>query len=161
LQHEQVNREAIAITVKASKMTGRVLWAVCRSVGRQIIKQHRAAQTPKGKQSVKKLMNHNEATSTIPLDGDMKLFDRVARKHRVDYSFHKLGKDKYLLLFKAKQTDSITAAFADYSKRMVKRAQEKRPPIMERLKRAIEHAAKQRTQQKQHKRERGAVHSDR
>ena len=162
MQHEQVNREAIAVTVKATKMTGRVLWAVCRSVGRQIVKQHRAAQTPKGQQSVKKLMNHNVATNTIPLDGDMKLFDRVARKHHVDYAFHKTGKDKYLLLFKAGQADSITAALADYSKRMVKRAQDKRPPIMEQVKKAQERAAQQqRTQHKEQKRERRIPHGDR
>ena len=158
---EQVDREAIAVTVKAAKLTGKVLWAVCRMVGREIAKQHREAQTPKGQQSVKKLMNHNVSTSTIPVDGDTKLFERVARKWKVDYAFHKTGKDKYLLLFKSGQADAITAAFSEYSALMMKRAQDKRPPVMELFKKAAQRAAEHRTQRKELKKEREAVRNDR
>jgi len=158
---EQIDREAIAIAVKASKLTGRVLWIVCRKVGRDIAKAYRAAQTPQGRQSIKKLRNHGADTSNIPLDGDTKLFDRVARDFKVDYAFHKVDKGKYLLLFKAKQTDDITAAFAKYNKLYMERQKDKRPPIMEQFRKAAERAAKQRTQHKQHKREREAVRNDR
>lgn len=71
------------------------------AIGRKIQKAHRAKLTPHGKQSVKKLMAHGAATSSIELSGDTKLFDRVARKWNVDYSFHKAGPDKYLLLLQA------------------------------------------------------------
>jgi hypothetical protein len=151
---EQIDREAIAITVKASKLTGRVLAKAFMAALRQAQKAHRAAQTPKGRQPVKKLMNHNEATSTIPLDGETKLFDRIARKFKVDYSFHKTGRGKYLLLFKAKQTDAVTAAFSEYTKAYMKRAKDKRPPIMEQLKKAAELARQQKSKQKEHTRKR-------
>jgi len=151
---EQVDREAIAITVKASKLTGKVLWAVCRSVGRQIANHHKAAQTPQGKQSAKKLMNHKEATSNIPLDGDTRLFDRVARKWNVDYAFRKLDKGKYLLLFKSKQIDDIQGAFKEYTKLYVKRTQQKQTPMTEQVKQAEKQAAKERPQHKEQTRKR-------
>jgi len=151
---EQIDREAIAITVKASKLTGRVLAKVFMAALRQAQKAHRNAQTPQGRQPVKKLMNHNEATSTIPLDGKTKLFDKVARKFNVDYSFHKTDKGKYLLLFKAKQADAITAAFSEYTKLYMKRVKDKRPPIMEQVKKAAERAARERPQHKEQTRKR-------
>ena len=149
---EQIDREAIAITVKASKLTAQVLGKILAAVGRKIQKAHRAAQTPHGKQSVKKLMNHNVSTNTIPIEGDKGLFDKVARKWNVDYAFHKTGPDKYLLLFKSGQADAITAAFSEYSTEVVKRARDKRPPVMEELKKAAERVKRERPKHKEHKR---------
>jgi len=154
---EQIDRESIAITVKASKLTGQVLAKAFMAALRQAQKRHRAAQTPQGRQSVKKLMNHNVDTDNIPLEGDAKLFDRVARKHHIDYSFRKTGEDKYLLLFKSKQAGAVTAALSEYTKLYMKRAKDKRPPIMERFKKAAERAGRERPQKKErvHRREAG------
>ena len=151
---EQIDREAVAITVKASKLTAKVLAVLLKKVGQRIAKAHKEAQTPHGKQSIKKLMNHNVPTNTIPIDGDKGLFDKVARKWNVDYAFHKTGPDKYLLLFKSGQADAITAAFSEYSNAVVKRARDKRPPIMEELKKAVERVERERPKHKEHKRER-------
>ena len=54
-------------------------------------KQRRAARTPHGRQSVKKLMNHYGAKNAIKLVGAPKDFDRIAREYHVDYAFHKTG----------------------------------------------------------------------
>jgi hypothetical protein len=151
---EQVNRETIAITVKASKLTAKVLAKLLATLVRKIQKEHQKAQTPQGKQSVKKLMNHNVPTNTIEISGDKGLFDRIARKWNVDYAFYKTGPDKHLLLFKSGQADAITAAFSEYSKRVMKRAKDKRPPIMEQLRRAAERAKQERHKHKERKRER-------
>jgi len=158
---EQIERESIAITVKAAKLTGRVLARVLTAILRKIQKERHAAQTPHGKQSVKKLMNHNCATNTIPLEGDTKLFDRVARKWEVDYSFHKTGKDKYLLLFKSGQVDAITAAFSEYTAKYMKRQRDKRPPLMERVKKAVERVAEQRKQHRERVQNRGSWRDER
>lgn len=96
----------MAITVKASKLTAKALAVLLKKVGRRIAKAHREAQTPQGRQSVKKLMNHNVPTNTIPIEGDKGLFDKVARKWNVDYAFHKTGPQQYLLLFKSGQADA-------------------------------------------------------
>ncbi|MDL2273925.1 PcfB family protein [Oscillospiraceae bacterium OttesenSCG-928-G22] len=151
---EQIDREAVAVTVKASKLTAQVLAKVLSAVGRKIQKEHRKAQTPHGRQSVKKLMNHNVPTNTIPIDGDKGLFDKVARKWKVDYAFHKTGPDKYLLLFKTGQADAITAAFSEYSSLVVRRAKDKRPPVMEEFAKAKERSEREKPKHKERKRSR-------
>ena len=73
-----MSRQTIAVSVKASKLTARALAYVVAAVGRKIAKEHRKAQTPHGKQSVRKLMGHGGDTNAIEVDTP-KLFDKVAR----------------------------------------------------------------------------------
>ena len=110
-----MSRQTIAVSVKASKLTARALAYVVAAVGRKIAKEHRKAQTPHGKQSVRKLMGHGGDTNAIEVDTP-KLFDKVARKWGVDYAIRRVGDEKYLLLFKARQADAITGCFAEYSR---------------------------------------------
>jgi hypothetical protein len=135
---EQVERESVAISLKATKLTAQTLAKAFMAVVHKIQKEHQKAQTPRGEQSAKKLMNHNVPTSTIPIEGDKGLFNKIAKDWEVDYHFHKTGKNKYLLLFKSGQADAITGALSEYSAEMMKRAKDKRPPIMEQFKRAQE-----------------------
>ena len=60
-----MSRQTIAVSVKASKLTARALAYVVAAVGRKIAKEHRKAQTPHGKQSVRKLMGHGGDTNAI------------------------------------------------------------------------------------------------
>jgi len=145
---EQIDRESIAITLKASKLTAQVLAKAFVAVVKKIHKEYVKAQTPRGRQSAKKLMNHNVPTNTIPIEGDDKLFDKVARKWDVDYHFHKTGKDKYLLLFKSGQADAITGAMSEYASEVMKRAKDKRPPIRDEMKKAAAFAEKERPKHK-------------
>lgn len=134
---EDVSRRTIAVSIKATKLTGRVLAQACLAVGRKIKKAHRARQTPHGKQTVRKLMGHGAATNSIEVESP-KDFDRVARRWNVDYAFYKNGDGKYLLFFKSKQADAITACFGEYSRRVLDRPRARRVPILERMKRAGE-----------------------
>ena len=56
---EYVEERTIAISVKAAKLSGKVLAAACKKVFAEIAKQQEAAKRPKGRQSVRKLMNHH------------------------------------------------------------------------------------------------------
>ena len=144
--------------MKASKLSARGLAYIVRAADRKISKAHRSHQRPHGRQTVRQLMAHGEATSSIPVDAP-KLFDRVARKWNVDYAFYKTGPDKYLLFFKSGQADAITACFSEYSRRVMKRSKSRRVPIREQLKRAAAELARQPSHKKEHARE--AVHEDR
>lgn len=128
---EDLERRTIAISLTTTKLTGRVLAKALQLVTQQIQAEKQKAQTPRGRQSVRKLMNHGVSTSSIDLSGDTKLFDRVARKYNVDYAFHQTGPDKYLLFFKAGQADAITAAFSEYAKRVMSKS--RRPSILQQL----------------------------
>ena len=144
--------------MKASKLTARGLAYAFRAVGRKIAKAHREAQTPHGKQSVKKLMAHGTATNSIEVDAP-KVFDRVARKWNVDYAFYKTGPDKYLLFFKSGQADAMTACFSEYSRKVLDKSKSRRVPIREQLKRAADQLAKEKPRQKERVKE--AAHADR
>lgn len=151
---EEVERRAIAISLTAGKLTARTLAQVLSAALRQIRQQRRAALTPQGRQSVKKLMNHGVNTNGIPLDGSTRLFDRVARKYNVDYAFRKVGPKQYRLFFKAGQADAITDCFAEYTKWMMRK--ERRPSVLKRMERVNGAIARQRP--RQHERKREAVH---
>ncbi|MEN6314051.1 MAG: PcfB family protein [Clostridiaceae bacterium] len=155
---EDIERRAIAVTVTASKLTAKVLAKALAAVLRKIQKEYHKAQTPQGKQSVKKLMNHRVSTNALPLDGETKLFDRVARKYNVDYAFHKIGPKKYLLFFKSAQADAITAAFSEYTKLVLGRGKSKRPSILQQLKQFGERA---RSRPREQERKREVAHEDR
>ena len=116
---------------------------------RKIQRDYNKAQTPHGKQSVKKLMAHGAATNSIELSGETKLFDRVARRWNVDYAFYQTGPDKYLLFFKSQQDDTLTACFAEYSKRVLSKSKSRRVPIREQLKRAADQLTKERPRKRE------------
>ena len=149
---EDTERRSIAITLTASKLTAKGLAKALMAALRKIQQTHREAQTPDGRQSVKKLMNHNVNTNSIPLDGETRLFDRVARKWNVDYAFKKTEPGKYLLFFKAGQADVITACFSEYPKQMMRRKKENRPSIQAQLKHYGEQV-RQRPRERELKRE--------
>ncbi len=156
---EDVSQRTIALSIRTGKLTARVLASALRAAGRKIQKERRARQTPHGRQSVKKLMAHGEATNSIELTGTPKDFDRVARKWGVDYAFYKTGPDKYLLFFKSGQADAITACFSEYSRQVLNRAKTDRVPIREQLKRAAAEILRQPARKKERTKE--AAHEDR
>jgi hypothetical protein len=156
---EEVDNRTMALSVRAAKLTAQVLAKAMEAALRKLQKERGKTKTPHGRQSVKKLMNHHAATDAIPLDGDTRLFDRVARKYNVDYSFHKTAPGKYLLFFKSGQADAITAAFSDYTKRVVARAKDKRPPMREVLDRLLERVKAQQPRERERTRE--ASHEER
>jgi len=155
---EDVERRTVALSVNASKLTGRVLAKAITALLRKIQKEHHKAQTPQGKQSVKKLMNHGVTTNSLPLDGETRLFDQVARKYNVDYAFYKTGPNKHLLFFKSGQADAITACFSEYTKLMMNRAKSKRPSIVQTIK---DFADKARSKPREHERKREAARDER
>lgn len=149
---EDIERRTVALSVNAGKLTGRILAKALASMLHKIQKEHQKGQTPQGKQSVKKLMNHGTATNTLPLDGETRLFDQVARKYKVDYAFYKTGPKKHLLFFKSGQADAITACFSEYTKLMMNRGKSKQPPIIQQLKKFAD-KAHSKPREHEHKRE--------
>lgn len=158
LVEEDVSRRTIAVYAKAGKLTARGLAHILRAASRKIRAVYRNHRTPHGRQTVRQLMAHGEATSSIPVDAP-KLFDRVARKWNVDYAFYQTGKDKYLLFFKGKQADAITACMSEYSKRVLGKEKSRRVPILEQLKKAKAHVRQQ--PQREQERMKEAAREDR
>ena len=107
----------------------------------------------KGKQSIKTLVGSGAKLENIPIDKD-KLgdFESVARQYGVDYSFKKAvedsGKEQYYIFFKAKDITVLTAAFKEFSAKLVDN--ERKKSINERLR---EDRQAKRTQNRERKRE--------
>lgn len=135
---EEIENKAIALSLKTTKLTAKTLAKAFMAVLRVIRKTHNTkTHSPQGRQTVKRLTRKYD-TKTIPVNGNdaVKLFDRVIKeKHlQVDYSFMKTDAGKYLLFFKSAQADAITAAFAEYTKRVLSPSRNRKTPILERLK---------------------------
>lgn len=133
---EYVEERTVAMSVKAAKLSGRVLATACMKALAQMKKHHEAAKRPHGRQSVKKLMNHYGTKGSMKYVGAPKDFERIARQFHVDYAFHKTIPGHYLLFFKADQADAITAAFSKYSEKVMGRTNDK-PSILGQLRQLV------------------------
>lgn len=98
---------------------------------------------PHGKQTVKQLVGQNQGVANIEItDSNIKDFERVARKYGVDFALKKDRSGdipKYLVFFKARDGDALTAAFKEYTAKTERRKE--RPSVLQTLRRLKEQAA--------------------
>jgi hypothetical protein len=117
---EQVNDKTVALSVKAAKLTGRLLAKAMQA----FLKKAREPTYKHGKQSVKSLTKQGASLTNIEIGGDnIGDFKRVARKYNVDFALKRDDSEtppKWLVFFKAKDADALTAAFKEYSKAALK-----------------------------------------
>ena len=135
---EQVNEKAVALVIKGGKITGRLLAKAMQA----FLKQARASPKPKlGKQSVKSLTKQGASLSNIEISGDnIGTFQKTARKYNVDFALKRDDSEtppKWLVFFKARDADALTAAFSEYSK-ITLRDKERKPSILASLEKFIE-----------------------
>lgn len=159
---EEVNDKTIALSVKTAKLTGTMLKAVLRKFLEEQAKAKQKSKTksaePKhGKQTMKQLMKQNTQLTGIEVtDGNIKSFEKVARKYGIDFSLKKDASEnppKYIIFFKAKDVDVMTAAFKEYTKNDLKKTN--KPSLRKRLAKAIETVRKHREKVKQKSKDRG------
>ncbi len=126
---EEVENRAVTLVISATKLTGRMLKAAilkylasCKE--KKLAKARGAPDKYSGKQTVKQLVGQNQGVSNIEVtESNIKGFDRVARKYGVDYAIKKVKTGeipKYLVFFKARDADALTAAFTEYSGKKAK-----------------------------------------
>jgi hypothetical protein len=109
---------------------------------RAFLKKAREPTFHHGKQSVKSLTKQGASLSNIEITGDnIGSFTKTARKYNVDFALKRddaQSPPKWLVFFKAKDADALTAAFNDYSRLMLKREKTQKPPLLEALAKAKE-----------------------
>lgn len=105
--------------------------------------------------SIKSLQKSGaQITNIVVTDNNIKSFDRVARKYGIDYSLKKVeqeGKSEYLVFFKAKDVDVMTAAFKEYTSETLKK--QKRESVRQKLEKVKEELSNHRQLKKEKKRE--------
>ena len=137
---EEVENRAVTLVISATKLTARLLKAVILKYlasrkEKKLAKARGAPEKPTGKQTVKQLTQQNQGVSNIDIqDKEIRQFERIARKYGVDYAVKKdrsTSPPKYMIFFKGRDADAITAAFQEYMGRKLRR--ETRTSVLERL----------------------------
>ena len=81
---EEVTQKTIALVIKAAKLDANVLKAAMKMY---LNHRKQKAQRMHGKTSVKKLIGEGVGASSIEItDGNIKSFERVAKKYNVDFA---------------------------------------------------------------------------
>jgi hypothetical protein len=151
---EEVSTRIVAVAIRGSKLTGEMLEKALRKLVEEIEKTEKAHSQPKtyqGKQSVKHLVQQNAAISNIEVtDGNIKSFDRTAKKYGIDYALKKDTSEqppRYLVFFKGRDVDVMTQAFKEFSVKAVK--QQEKPSLRKQLSKQIQKAKENKHREKE------------
>ncbi len=170
---DEVNEKTISLCINGGKISARILKAALlkalakleqekqRNHQRTVEKKaEKGAAVYHGKQSMEKLMKQDCQLSNIEVtDGNIKSFEKCARKYGIDYSLKKdnaISPPRYYVFFKARDVDVMTAAFQEYTGKSLSKA--KKPSVLKKLEFAKERTASHRELEKQKQKDRGPEH---
>lgn len=153
---DEVNEKTVSLCIRCGKVTANLLKAAMKKAlvkmeqekqklkGQKQPKQDKEDKTYKGKQSMDKLMKQNVQLSNIEItDGNIKSFERVAKKYSIDFSLKKdvnADPPRYYVFFKARDADVMTAAFKEYTRQSLNK--DKKPSVRKKLQQAISKSLK-------------------
>ena len=107
---EEVTQKTIALSVKTARVTADMLKNMLR---KYLSGQKQKGKNPYkvGKQSYKELKSQGSGLSNIEItDGNIKSFERVAKKYRLDFALKKDSSTKpptYYVFFKGQDTEMM------------------------------------------------------
>ena len=134
---EEVESRTVNLAITTTKLTVRTVVSAAQMYlrHRKEVAAKKLDEKPTGKQTVKDLIGQNQGVSSIDISKtDLRGFEGVARKYGVDYAIRKdasVHPPKYLVFFKAKDADALTAAFNEYSAKALKKSE--RPSVLKQL----------------------------
>lgn len=153
---DEVNEKTVSLCIRCGKVTANLLKAAMKKAlvkmeqekqrlkGQKQPKQDKEDKTYKGKQSMDKLMKQNVQLSNIEItDGNIKSFERVAKKYSIDFSLKKdvnADPPRYYVFFKARDADVMTAAFKEYTGQSLNK--DKKPSVRKKIQQAISKSLK-------------------
>lgn len=134
---EEIENRAVNLAISTTKLSGKLVMdtgiKAVSAINRKM--KEKAAEGITGKQTVKQLIGQKQGVTNIDIDQtDLKGFEKYARKYGVDYAITKdksTTPAKYLVFFKAKDGDAMTAAFNAYSADILNR--KKQPSVLKKL----------------------------
>ena len=129
---DEEKEKTIALYIKTGKLTAQTLQKAMKAILSKGKKQ--LSKPPQGKQSLKQLMKQNAGVSNIEItDANIKAFESTAKKYNIDFSLKKVKGEqtRYLVFFKGRDADVMTAAFQEFSAKKLNR--DKKPSIRKAL----------------------------
>lgn len=138
---EEVTGKSVALIIDGAKMSEQVLEKALQKFLEA--QKNKSPKIHRGKQTLKQLARQNAGLANIEIsDKNIKAFTHVAKKYHVDFALKKdttAEQPRYLVFFKSRDADAITAAFQEFASR--KMGRDEKPSIRERLAQAKEQAA--------------------
>ena len=140
---EEVEYRTVNLAISTTRLSGRTIISAFRlwKSHHNNVKAKKAAEqanedtTPHGKQSIQELIGQNQGVSSIDIQNtNIRDFEKIANKYGVDYAITRdktVTPPKYMVFFKARDADALTAAFAEYSNQRLK-AKDK-PSVLKQL----------------------------
>lgn len=141
---EEIENRTVNLAISTTKLTARGIIRLAAKGLAYIKRKSREAalknEKPDGKQTIQQLIGQNQGVTNIDISQtDLKGFEKYARKYGVDYAITKdksVFPPKYLVFFKARDADAMTAAFNAYSAEVL--AKSKRPSTLNKLHKLID-----------------------
>jgi hypothetical protein len=139
---DEINEKNVALIIKGGKLTAKTLAKAMKVFLSGSQKLAKKVTTPrnyngKGKQTVKQLVGQGAGVSNIEItDKNIKSFESVARKYGVDFALKKDVSEtppKWLVFFKGRDADALTAAFKEFSAKQMSRTAPEKPSVLENL----------------------------
>lgn len=136
---EEIENRTVNLAISTTKLTARGIIRLAAKGLAYIKRKSREAalknEKPDGRQTIQQLIGQNQGVTNIDISQtDLKGFEKYARQYGVDYAITKdksVFPPKYLVFFKARDADAMTAAFNAYSAEVL--AKSKRPSALNRL----------------------------
>ena len=136
---EEIENRTVNLAISTTKLTARGIIRLAAKGLAYIKRKSREAalknEKPDGRQTIQQLIGQNQGVTNIDISQtDLKGFEKYARQSGVDYAITKdksVFPPKYLVFFKARDADAMTAAFNAYSAEVL--AKSKRPSALNRL----------------------------
>ena len=135
---DEVNEKTVSLCIRGGKITAQLLKAAMRKALAQM-EQEKAKQKQQSK--VQKQQDDKAKDKSEITDGNIKSFERVAKKYSIDFSLKKdttAKPPRYFVFFKARDADVMTAAFKEYTGKSLNKT--KKPSVRAKLKDAITQA---------------------
>ena len=124
---EELEQKSVAISIKAGKLTANLLKKALEKALAEMTKSQKNPKIYKGKQSVKHLVRQGAGVSNIEItDANIKVFESTTKKYGIDFALKKAD-DRYLVFFKGRDADVLTAAFREFSKKKLDK--ERKPSV--------------------------------
>ena len=141
---EEIENRTVNLAISTTKLTARGIIRLAAKGLAYIKRKSREAalknEKPDGRQTIQQLIGQNQGVTNIDISQtDLKGFEKHARKYGVDYAITKdksVFPPKYLVFFKARDADAMTAAFNAYSAEVL--AKSKRPSTLSKLHKLID-----------------------
>ena len=110
---EEIEHKTVNLAISTTKLSARTLLR-----GMQFLLRQYDKHASQGKQSMKRLVRQNRGVTNVEIQKTgIKDFDRYAKRYHIDYAIQKdlsCTPPRYLIYFKAQDTDALSAAFKEY-----------------------------------------------